>query len=224
MTIKDWPKSEKPREKLLHYGPDHLSDAELLAILLKTGTKGKNAVDLARELLQNYQNLQGIFSLSLENIVKHKGIGLAKGIMLQAAIALAQRYLAEEIKHKNLMQDTAKVHQFLIAKLAHLQHEVFACLFLDNAFYLINYKQIFNGTIDHIHIHPREVLKEALVQNAASVIFAHNHPAGAPIPSEADKHVTSELKTLMDMVGVRVIDHIVVGNKTSFSFVQHGLL
>jgi len=224
MTIRDWPEQERPHEKLLAKGPQQLSDAELLAIFIHTGIKGKSALDISRALLNQYSNLRNIIELSLENFSQIPGLGVTKFVRLQAALEIAKRELAETIQQSDVMTNSQLTKDFLKAHLHHHQQEVFACLFLDTAHRIIEFKKLFFGTIDHTVIHPREVVKQALHYNAAAVIFAHNHPSGIAKPSTADQELTQKLKTALQLVDIRVLDHIVIGHGELTSFAEQGLL
>lgn len=224
MTITTWPVLERPREKLLTYGVQSLSDAELIAIFLRTGTRGKTALDIARELLIEYGSLKKIFHAELHELVKKAGIGKAKYAMLKAAIELGRRYLDEEVSTGEVLNDSRLTKQFLINKLQDYQHEVFACLFLDNGNRVICFELLFHGTINESNIYPREVVKRGLAHNAAKLILAHNHPSGNPSPSQADKEVTKVLQQSLSLVDIQVVDHIVIGHKRCVSFAELGLI
>lgn len=224
MTIKHWPSAERPREKLLQHGPSALSDAELLAIFLRTGTKGLSAVDLARQLLQNFGSLRALLNASQPHFCTHKGLGEAKYAQLQAVLEMAKRHLAEELTRPNSFCDAASVKRYLHAQLRDLHHEVFAALILDSQHRLIQYQILATGTIDGATIHPREVVKTLLKHNAAAVIFAHNHPSGVAEPSQADRAITNTLCKALSLMDIRVLDHMVVGDSDVVSFVQRGWL
>lgn len=175
MPISDWPKQERPREKLLSRGAASLSDAELLAIFLRTGRQGKTAIDLSRDLLVEFNGLRGLIDTDFRSFCQTKGLGLAKYSQIQAAIELGKRYLQENLGGKDLLSSPNDTKNFLIAQLRAYPYEVFACLFLDNRHQIISFDEMFKGTIDGAHVYPREVVKQALARNAAAVIFAHNH-------------------------------------------------
>ena len=224
MSIADWPEAERPREKLLNLGPKALSDAELLAIFLRIGCAGKSAVDLARELLQEYGGLRPLLESSQANFCRGLGLGSAKYAQLQAVLEMARRHLSATMREGDALTSPDLVRRYLSAQLRHQPHEIFAALFLDNQNRLIAYDELFFGTIDGASVYPREVVKKAMARNAAAVIFAHNHPSGIAEPSQADKHITDRLQSALDLVGVRVIDHMVVGDKEVVSFAERGLL
>lgn len=224
MTLNTWPIQEKPREKLCAFGADALSNAELLAILLRQGTHNKDAVFLARELIQCYGSLQNIFQASFQSLSQHQGIGMAKYAQLQAAHELNKRCLKEPLLRENLMLESQAVKRYLIAELRGSEREIFAGLFLDTRFRLIRFEKLFSGTLDVAYIHPREVTKRALALNAKSVIVAHNHPSGDIEPSTADRTLTSHLIQSLNAVEIELLDHIIVGGENTFSFAEFGYL
>ncbi|HUL13726.1 MAG TPA: DNA repair protein RadC [Methylococcaceae bacterium] len=224
MPITDWPDAERPREKLLQRGPGALSDAELLAIFLRTGVKGKTAVDVARELLQEYGSLRALLEADFERFSRSAGLGSAKYALLQAVLEMARRHLQEELARGNALTSPDLTRRYLASQLRAYAFEVFACLLLDNQHRVIRFEELFRGTIDGASVYPREVVKKALAFNAAAVIFAHNHPSGVAEPSEADKHITQKLKQALGLVDIRVLDHFIVGDGAAFSFAEHGLI
>ncbi|MGZ8218288.1 RadC family protein [Methylomagnum sp.] len=224
MPITDWPDDERPREKLLQRGAQALSDAELLAIFLRTGIKGKTAVDLSRELLTEYGSLRALFDSDFERFSQSPGLGLAKYAQLQAVLEMARRHLKEMLRRESALTSPGLTRQYLSAHLRSYQHEVFGCLFLDNQHRVIEFEELFRGTIDGASVYPREVVKKALAFNAAAVIFAHNHPSGVAEPSEADKHITTRLKQALNLIDIRVLDHFIVGDGDAYSFAEHGLI
>lgn len=224
MPITDWPKDDRPRERLLLKGAGALSDAELLAIFLRTGVQGRSAVDLARDLLAEFGGLVGLLSASRPELCQAKGLGTAKYAQLRAALELSQRYLRAEIGGRDLLTSPEATRNYLKSRLRSYPHEVFACLFLDNRHRVIEYRELFRGTIDGASVHPREVVREAMRWNAAAVIFAHNHPSGVAEPSQADLRITEQLRDALALVDVRVLDHIVIGDGGGTSFAERGLL
>ena len=224
MPISDWPKQERPREKLLSRGAASLSDAELLAIFLRTGRQGKTAIDLSRDLLIEFNGLRGLIEIDSRSFCQAKGLGLAKYSQIQAAIELGKRYLQENLGEKDVLSSPNDTKDFLIAQLRAYPHEVFACLFLDNRHQIISFDEMFKGTIDGASVYPREVVKQALARNAAAVIFAHNHPSGVAEPSLADKNITRRLQDALKLVDIRVLDHFIIGDNTAVSFAELGLL
>lgn len=224
MAITDWPEGERPREKLLSLGPEMLSDAELLAIFLRTGVAGKSAVDLARGLLNSFGDLRTLLESSQREFCNHHGLGVAKFAQLQAVLEMARRHLHQQMQRGQAFTSPKLVKTYLSTRLRHLPHEVFACLFLDNQNRLICYEELFQGTIDGASVYPREVVKKTLGHNAAAVIFSHNHPSGVADPSASDKAITRRLVDALDLVDVRVLDHLVVGDTDVVSFVEAGLM
>ncbi len=224
MPILDWPKAERPREKLLSAGANTLSDAELLAIFLRTGTRGVTAVDLARDTLQRFGSLRGLFNASQESFCLTKGLGSAKYVQLQAVLELARRHLGETLCRDTQFTCADDVSGYLTAQLRDRPYEVFAALFLDTRHRLIEYNELFRGSISGAAVYSREVVKSALAHNAAAVIFAHNHPSGVSEPSQADRDLTTRLQRALDLVEIRVLDHIVVGDGKCVSFASRGWL
>lgn len=221
MTITDWLADERPREKLLTKGATALSDAELLAILLRIGKKGKTAVDLARELLTTFGNLKNLLNATPKQLCKHSGIGLTKYIQLQAALEIARRQLQTTLQNKDVLTNSEDTKYYLVSQLCHHKQEVFACLFLNNRNHIICYQELFYGTINNSTVHPREVAKKSLELNAAAVILAHNHPSGVAKPSRADKSITRQLAKALALIDVKVLDHIIVGDKKAYSLFEH---
>jgi DNA repair protein RadC len=226
MAITDWPEGERPRERLLALGPAALSDAELLAIYLRVGVRGKSAVDLARELLQRFDGqLSVLVDASLEELASVSGIGTAKAAQLKASFELARRALTQEMAVRDSFSSPGKVRDWLRLKLASRQHEVFMALWLDAQNRLIRADELFSGSLTQTSVYPREVVKAALANNAAAVILAHNHPSGVAEPSRADELLTHSLKAALAMVDVKLLDHfIVAGTGTPLSFAERGLL
>jgi len=226
MAITDWPEGERPRERLLAHGAEALSDAELLAIYLRVGVRGKSAVDLARELLLRFKgSLSALVEASLEELASVSGIGMAKAAQLKASFELARRALAREMSTRDSFSSPGKVRDWLRLKLAARQNEVFMVLWLDAQNRLIRADELFAGTLTQTSVYPREVVKAALANNAAAVILAHNHPSGVAEPSAADEMLTRNLKAALALVDVKVLDHfIVAGTGVPLSFAERGLL
>ncbi|HEY8354017.1 MAG TPA: DNA repair protein RadC [Methylophilaceae bacterium] len=224
MAITDWPAGERPREKLLRQGAAALSDAELLAIFLRIGVAGMSAVDLARELLQRFGSLNAIFSASLPEIKSIRGMGVSKYVQLQAIFEMCRRALAEEMRTRDVLGSPQKVRDYLCLRLGGLAHEAFVVLFLDAQNRVLAQEEMFRGTLTQTSVYPREVVKRALYHNAASVIFAHNHPSGVADPSRADEQLTHALKQALALVDIRVLDHFIVAGNTTLSFAEKGLL
>lgn len=224
MPITDWPKEDRPREKLLHKGEAMLTDAELIAIFLQTGMRGKTALDIAKELLNEYGGLKKLLLASPASLIKKRGIGSAKYAALKAAVELGRRYLAENLPIGEVLNNSRTTQKFLSDKLRHYVNEVFACLFMDNHFRLLSYEELFHGTINEANIYPRELVRRGLTHNAAKIILAHNHPSGRPAPSVADKEVTLLIRQALSLVDIEVVDHIIIGNPENFSFAEAGLM
>ena len=223
MAIKDWPKEDRPREKLLAKGAEALSDAELLAIFLRTGVRGKSAVDLASDLIQSFGSLRYMLQADQATFCKHLGLGTAKYAQLRAILEMARRYLGESVQRGEPLSSPQITRQYLSQKLRDYTHEVFAVLFLDQRHRVICFEELFRGTLDNASVYPREVVKQTLYHNAAAVIFAHNHPSGVAEPSQSDKHITRRLQDALALIDVRVLDHFVVGDEV-VSFAERGLL
>ncbi|OGT29981.1 MAG: hypothetical protein A3E87_09605 [Gammaproteobacteria bacterium RIFCSPHIGHO2_12_FULL_35_23] len=224
MAIRHWPADERPREKLLIQGADTLSVAELLAILLRTGTKGKSAIDLAREMLQQFGGLDRLLSTDLQSFCQLSGLGKAKYIQLQASLELNRRVLFERLQDQNVLKNSEQTKAYLLAKLGHKNRETFACLFLNNQHQILGYAELFQGSINEADIYPREVMKMALHYNATALIIAHNHPSGGLQPSGSDRTVTLQLKRLLALIDIQLLDHIIIGRGRSLSFVEQGIL
>lgn len=222
MAITDWPAEERPREKLLVHGATALSDAELLAIFLRTGVKGKSAVDLARELLNDFGGLRPLLTANQQRFCQPLGLGDAKYAQLQAVLEMARRHLAEQLKTGDALTNPDLTRAYLTSRIRDLSHEVFVCLLLDNQNRVIKYEEVFRGTIDGAAVYPREIVKLALSANAAAVIFGHNHPSGIAEPSQADRHITQRLTDALGLVDIRVLDHLVIGNGEVVSFAERG--
>ncbi len=223
MAITDWPAEERPREKLIEQGSEALSDAELLAIFLRTGIKGITAVDLARQLLDGFGGLRELLKAEESQFCSHRGLGPAKYVQLQAVLEMARRYLFEAMQRGDVLSSPEETRQYLCNRLRDYHHEVFAALFLDQRHRVICFEELFTGTIDGASVYPREVVKKALQYNAAALIFAHNHPSGVAEPSSADKHITQRLKDALSLIDVRVLDHFVIGDEV-VSFAERGLI
>jgi DNA repair protein RadC len=224
MAIRDWPSDERPREKLLEKGATALSDAELLAILLRTGTRGRSALDLAREVLKNFRSLRKFIAADRRRFCAVPGLGEARFAELQAAVEISRRQLTESLKAGPSLASPRATCDFLTAKLRDLEHEVFCCLYLDKRHRLIEYEELFRGTIDGASVHPREIVKLALQRNSAAIIVAHNHPSGIAEPSAADELITQRVKEALALVDIRLLDHIIVGDGVSVSLAERGLL
>lgn len=223
MSIRQWPESERPREKLLARGSAALSDAELLAVLLGSGVRGKDAIALGRELLMQAGGLNALLARQ-EGDIRAAGLGPAKRARLAAALELARRSLGEQLAEQPSLRNPRDSGDYLNARLRHLPYEVFACLYLDNRHRVLAFEELFRGTVDGASVHPREVVRACLKHNAAAVIFAHNHPSGVAEPSSADQAITRELGQALRLIGVRVLDHLVIGHAAPVSMAARGLL
>ena len=222
MSIRDWPAAERPREKLLEQGSASLSDAELLAIFLRTGVTGKSAVDLARHLLTQFGSLRVLLEADLAQFSKELGLGPAKFAQLQAVLEMGRRHLAERMRRKPALENPQAVRDYLKSMLRHEPHEVFGCLFLDSKHQVLTFEALFRGSIDNTSVHPREVVKRCLANNAAAVILCHNHPSGNSDPSQADQLLTKRLQKALDLIDVRVLDHFIVGEGEPLSMAECG--
>lgn len=224
MTIRDWPESERPREKLLERGAAALSDAELLAVFIGTGRRGQTAVDVGRGLLARHGSLKSLLERAVPALAAEPGLGAAKSCRLHAALELGRRYLACELRQPEALANPAACADYLRARIGAYPYEVFACVFLDNRHRILGFEELFRGTIDGASVHPREVVRRCLAHNAAAVILAHNHPSGVAEPSQADRAITAELKRALETIQVRVLDHFIVGAGAPTSFAARGLL
>lgn len=224
MAIKDWPAAERPREKLLLRGSAALSDAELLAIFLRTGVNGCSAVDLSRQLLATFGSLQSLLSASQEEFCAARGLGRAKFAQLQAVLEMARRHQHERLQERPVLDSAHAARDYLAARLRSESREVFAVLYLNSQHHLLHYEPLFHGTIDAAAVYPREVVSAALKRQAAALIVAHNHPSGVAEPSTADRRITDRLRQALDLVDIRLLDHFVVGRDEVVSFAERGWL
>ncbi len=224
MPILDWPEQERPRDKLLQRGSESLSDAELLAIFFRTGVSGKTAVDIAREALSEFGSLRRLVSAPKSEFCQFQGIGEVKYVQIQAALELGKRCLREGLDRNDVISSPEDTRHYILAHLRPYEHEVFACLFLDNQHRVISFDEMFSGTIDGASVYCREVVKAGLQHNAAAVILAHNHPSGIAEPSQADRRITERLIESLSLVDIRVLDHVVVGDLETVSFAERGYL
>ena len=223
MRIADWPATERPRERLLALGPEALSDAELIALFLRTGVRGKSALDLARDLLGRCGGLAQLLGAGRipDGI---KGLGLAKRAELSAVLELAKRSLQEQLRADSVLGSPAAVRDYLRLRIGALEHEVFLGLLLDSQHRVLKTIELFRGTLSQTSVYPREVVKAALAANAAAVIFAHNHPSGVAQPSQADELLTRQLREALALVEIKVLDHFIVAGNQCLSFAERGLL
>ncbi len=222
-TLKSWPISERPREKLLILGAQSLSDAELLAIFLRTGVKGCNVVELSRKLLSNFGCLANVFRANIDEFCQHHGLGSAKYVQLQACLEMSKRYLAEQLKQQgSALTSSLATKNYLISELRLETREVFAVLFLDNQHQVLAFEKLFYGTLNAATVYPRIVVEQVLKHRAAAVIITHNHPSGVAEPSMADKHITHKLAQALQLIDVRVLDHMIIAGNLCYSFAEHG--
>jgi DNA repair protein RadC len=224
VAIRDWPKRERPRERLLAEGAPALTDAELLAVCLRTGTAGRSAIDVGRAALERFGGLSGLLAAPASALVRIDGLGPAKCAQLQAVLELARRALREDVQRETVLSSPGKVRDYLRLTLASREREVFVALFLDAQNRLLADDELFSGTLTQTSVYPREVVKQALKRNAAAVIFAHNHPSGIAEPSRADELLTASLRQALALVDVRVLDHLIVAGASTVSFAERGLL
>jgi DNA repair protein RadC len=224
MAIIDWPQEKRPRERLIREGAQALSDAELLAIFLRVGVAGQDAVQLGQQMMHHFGSLQRLFGATLPEFAAMHGLGPAKFAQLQAVMELARRAILEEVTAGDMLSSPRAVKQYLRTTFAGKPFESFHVLFLDVKNRLIDAKEMFRGTLTHTAVYPREVVKEALARNAASVMLAHNHPSGTPDPSESDLLLTRALMQALALVDIRILDHFVVAGHQVHSFAEHGQL
>src|SRR5450755_2912974 len=224
MSIRDWPKNERPREKLIDRGAQALSEAELLAVLLGSGVRGHSAVELARHLLMEFGSLRALLTLERSRFIGQRGLGPTRYCLVQAALELGRRHFREAMCIGSVLTAPEATRAFLTTQLRDRAYEVFCCLYLDNRHRLISFDELFRGTIDGASVHPREVVKQALSRNAAAVILAHNHPSGVAEPSQADELITRRLREALALVDIRVLDHLIVAGSETLSFAERGLL
>ena len=223
MAINDWPAGERPREKLLERGAAALSDAELLAIFLRTGVTGKSAVDVARDLLSRFGGLRPLLQADEAGFCAAPGLGQAKYAQLQAVLEMGRRHLEADLERGEALTSPAATRRFLSARLRDYPFEVFGALFLDNRHRVLAFEELFRGTIDGASVHPREVVRRVLHHNAAAVILAHNHPSGVAEPSRSDALITRRLSEALSLIDVRLLDHLIIGD-TAVSLAERGEL
>lgn len=224
--IKDWPENERPRERLIKYGAESLSDAQLLAIILRTGSGGKGVLNLCMDLLDKYKGLRNIDAVAISDLSKEKGIGIAKIAQIKAAFELGKRLMSESDGNNPVFSSSQSVFSYFAPRFKNLMKEMFMCILLDAKNRLISEKKytISEGTLTNSLIHPREAFKEAIKESAASVIFVHNHPSGDPEPSKDDIVITERLKSAGDIVGINVLDHVIIGDGRYVSLKEKGIL
>src|SRR5579884_890209 len=224
VPIRDWPKSERPRERLIAHGAEALSDAELLAVIIGSGVRGSSAVDVARRLIGRFGSIRALLQAQARDCLSAGGLGPARFALLRAALELGRRHHFDAMQERPLIASERAVRDFLIAQLRGRQYEVFCCLYLDSRQRLITFEELFRGTVDGATVHPRELARQALAHNTSSVILAHNHPSGVAEPSPADEVITRRIRDALALFDIRVLDHLVVGDGTCTSFAERGLL
>lgn len=223
MQLKKLPNEQRPREKLLTFGSDQLTDAELLAIFLRTGTQGVNVLEMSKNLLSYFGGLRMLFSAPFDEFCSQRGLGAAKYAQLQAVIEMSRRYFAEQAESVDALCSPQAVREYLVSQLKDLDNEVFSILYLDSQHRVLKYETVFWGTVDKAAVYPRVVVKKVMDSRAVAVIFAHNHPSGESYPSDSDIAITDKLKRALALIDVRVVDHIIIGNELT-SFAELGLL
>lgn len=224
MAICDWPETERPREKLLSKGASNLSDAELLAIFLRTGTRGLSAIDLSRALLQHYGSLKALLSADVSEFCKFNGMGKAKYAQLHASLELSKRFFEEEMQSEPLINNPKACQAYLKHALGNRPYETFAILYLDTQHRVLKFEELFTGTLDAAAVYPREVVRKVIDQCCAAVVLCHNHPSGSVNVSDADRDITLRLQEALALVDVKVLDHLIIANNKVVSFAEHGLL
>lgn len=222
--IKDWPENDRPRERLIKHGPENLSDAEILAILLRVGNFESTAIDLARKIIKDFDGFRGLDTRSVSELCQINGIGPAKAAQIKAALEAGKRLFLEQVKNSKKVESSDDVFHLVAPHLKNKNREVFKILLLTSRNTIISEKTVFEGSLTESMVSAREVIKEAINQSAASIVFVHNHPSGNPAPSEEDKRVTRQLKTACEVVGVHVLDHIIIGQDGYYSFADSGLI
>lgn len=223
-SIRHWPVRERPRERLFRSGPGHLSDAEVVAILLGRGIAGVSVMELARQLLGRFGGIRGVLNAPTADLESIRGLGPGKSALLTATRECCRRYMEEKLAAGHPIQSPADSQDFLVARLRDQPVEVFCCIFLDNRHRILAFEELFRGTIDNTMVYPREIVRQALQRNAAAVILAHNHPSGVPEPSDADRLITRRIRDALELVDVRLLDHLVVGDGACVSLASRGLL
>ncbi len=224
MGINEWLIDERPRERLLAKGAGALSDAELLAIFLRTGVRGKSAVELGRELLARFDGVNGAFAATAAEFCSIPGLGRAKYAQLQAAFELARRALGESMRARDVLDSPQSVRDYLRLALSNRSYEAFMVLFLDAQNRVIASEELFRGTLTQTSVYPREVVRAALRHNAAAIIVSHNHPSGVAEPSQADRLLTTSLRRSLELVDIKLLDHLIVAGQQVISFAERGLI
>lgn len=223
-SIKNWPLSERPRERMFREGPASLTDAELIALLLRSGIRGKDAIMFSRELVGLSGGLRGLLTMDFSRLKEIRGLGPAKAASLAAVLEIARRFLKEEMTGKSVIREPQSVMDYLSAALRDEKREMFKVLYLDKGHAVSSEETLFTGTVDQAAIHPREVIRAALEKHASALVLVHNHPSGRVEPSREDREITAKLKTLCQEMGIQVLDHLIIGGSGYYSFREHGLL
>ena len=223
-TLTRWPADDRPREKLLKRGPNALTDSELLAIFLRTGVQGKNVVELARDMLAHFGGLKNLFAADYASFTAFKGLGQAKFVQLQACLEMSQRYLAEQLTTGDAINNPNEVKSYIQSRLVGRKNEVFAVLFLNNQHQILSFEELFFGTVNASSVHPRVVVQRALAINAAAIIVSHNHPSGVAEASHSDIDITRSLKAAMNLIDVRLLDHLIIAGHQVTSMAEQGLV
>jgi len=224
LKITGWPENERPRERLIKYGAGHLSDAQLLAIILRTGSRDKGVLDLSLDLLEKFKSLRGIDAASVAELTSTKGLGTAKTAQIKAAFELGKRLMAESSDGKPVFSSSHSIHSYFSPRFKNLKKEIFVAVLLDAKNRFLREHKVSEGTLTNSPIHPREAFKEAIKESAASVIFVHNHPSGDPAPSRDDIAVTGRLKSAGEIIGIQVLDHIIIGDGVYVSLREQGVV
>ena len=224
MSIQDWPVPERPREKLIQKGAASLTDAELLAIFLRTGVTGLSAIDLSRQLISEYGSLRALFSATQSQLCQTRGMGPVKYAQLQAVLEMGRRYFWEELKAQPVMGSAQAAKDYILSQIGHREREIFACVFLNSQYHVEHYEEMFAGTHNQAPVFPREIAKKALQLNASAVILAHNHPSGGAQPSSADREITELICDALALLDITVLDHFIVAKTKVYSFSEHGIL
>jgi len=224
MSICNWPKTERPRERLIERGPDALSDGELLAVFIGCGTRGRSAVDLARSLIHEFGSLRDFLTAEPSRCLGQLGIGPARYASMQAALELARRHYGHAVRSDSSVENPTEMRSFVLTQLRDKPYEVFCVLHLDVHYRLMAFQELFRGSTDSAGIYPREVVREVMIRNAFAVILAHNHPSGTAEPSQADRLVTRRIRDALALIEVKVLDHLVVGDTRVVSFADRGLI
>ncbi|GLI54260.1 RadC family protein [Thermodesulfovibrio yellowstonii] len=222
-SVREWPETERPRERLIKHGTESLSDAQLLAIVLRTGSNGKTVIDTAIELLQRFGGLRGLEDASISDLKNFKGLGIAKIAQIKASFELGKRALSEKVQEQ-IFNSAEIVYNYFFPKLNGLKKEVFITLLVDTKLRLLRGVKVSEGTLNQSLIHPREIFKEAVKESAYALILIHNHPSGDPTPSEQDIEITKKLKKASEILEIPILDHVIIGSGKYFSMKERGII